>query len=42
VPPSIGFALAITAVITVAFGVSNLATRLGDGAVFALGLTPFG
>jgi NADH-quinone oxidoreductase subunit N len=41
VPPSIGFALAITAVITVAFGVSNLATRLGDGAVFAL-FTPFG
>jgi hypothetical protein len=41
VPPSIGFALAITVVVTLAFGVSNLATRLGDEAVFAIG-SPFG
>jgi NADH-quinone oxidoreductase subunit N len=42
VPASIGFALAITVVITLAFGVSNLATRLGDEAVLALPFTPFG
>jgi NADH-quinone oxidoreductase subunit N len=41
VPPSIGFALAITVVVTLAFGVSNLATRLGDEAIFAIG-SPFG
>jgi hypothetical protein len=40
VPPSIGFALAITVVVTLAFGVSNLATRLGDEATFFLATLP--
>ncbi|MFP5256488.1 MAG: NADH-quinone oxidoreductase subunit N [Acidimicrobiia bacterium] len=34
IPFSIGAALAITAIVTVAFGVSNLATRFGDLASF--------
>ncbi len=38
VPFSIGAALALTTVATVAFGVSNLATRLGDQATFLLAL----
>ena len=38
VPFSIGAALALTVVATVAFGVSNLATRLGDQATFLLAL----
>ena len=38
VPFSIGAALALTVVATVAFGVSNLATRLGDQATFFLAL----
>jgi NADH-quinone oxidoreductase subunit N len=36
IPPSIGFALALSAVVTVAFGVSNIATRFGDLSTFAL------
>jgi NADH-quinone oxidoreductase subunit N len=35
VPPSIGIALAMTAAVTIAFGVSNLATRWGDLTVLA-------
>jgi NADH-quinone oxidoreductase subunit N len=38
VPFSIGAALCLTIVATVAFGVSNLATRLGDQATFLLAL----
>lgn len=38
VPFSIGAALALTVVATMAFGVSNLATRLGDQATFLLAL----
>lgn len=38
IPFSIGAALALTVVATVAFGVSNLATRLGDQATFLLAL----
>jgi NADH-quinone oxidoreductase subunit N len=38
VPFSIGAALALTVVATVAFGVSDLATRLGDQATFLLAL----
>ena len=38
VPFSISAALALTVVATVAFGVSNLATRLGDQATFLLAL----
>ena len=38
VPFSIGAALSLTIVATVAFGVSNLATRLGDQATFLLAL----
>ena len=38
IPPSIGFALAISAIVTVAFGVSNLATRFGDLSTFAFAL----
>ena len=34
VPVSLGAALAISVVVTVAFGVSNLATRFGDLALF--------
>ena len=38
IPFSIGAALTLTVVATVAFGVSNLATRLGDQATFLLAL----
>ncbi len=38
VPFSIGAAISITVLATVAFGVSNLATRLGDQATFLLAL----
>jgi NADH-quinone oxidoreductase subunit N len=38
VPPSIGFALVLAALVTVAFGVSNLATRFGDLSTFATAL----
>jgi NADH-quinone oxidoreductase subunit N len=40
VPPSVGIALALSAVVTVAFGVSNLATRFGDLSTFATGVLP--
>ena len=34
VPVSLGAALALSVVVTIAFGVSNLATRFGDLAAF--------